>query len=193
MASATRCAASTGTCAGLCWELLHPASCPLPCPLPMLAVTPLADVECRVLTRILCQNYQQGVVIPDAYPRLILDAIRGDQQHFVRRWAAGPPAVERRCWWPCTDCATPRANKASSAAAAAAAAADTTLRACHCSGTSRLPAFHANTRAVLMSHHPPAGTSCALHGQFSRRCCTRLMRGACLCTPTPTAAGAGQV
>ena len=29
----------------------------------------------------------QGVVIPDAYPRLILDAIRGDQQHFVRRWA----------------------------------------------------------------------------------------------------------
>jgi hypothetical protein len=26
-----------------------------------------------------------GVVIPDAYPRLILDAIRGDQQHFVRR------------------------------------------------------------------------------------------------------------
>ncbi len=30
---------------------------------------------------------QAGVVIPDAYPRLILDAIRGDQQHFVRRWA----------------------------------------------------------------------------------------------------------
>jgi glucose-6-phosphate 1-dehydrogenase len=29
-----------------------------------------------------------GVVIPDAYPRLILDSIRGDQQHFVRRWAA---------------------------------------------------------------------------------------------------------
>lgn len=24
--------------------------------------------------------------IPDAYERLILDAIRGDQQHFVRRW-----------------------------------------------------------------------------------------------------------
>ena len=24
--------------------------------------------------------------IPEAYERLILDAIRGDQQHFVRRW-----------------------------------------------------------------------------------------------------------
>lgn len=27
----------------------------------------------------------QGANIPDAYERLILDAIRGDQQHFVRR------------------------------------------------------------------------------------------------------------
>lgn len=26
--------------------------------------------------------------IPEAYERLILDAIRGDQQHFVRRYAA---------------------------------------------------------------------------------------------------------
>ncbi len=26
-------------------------------------------------------------VIPNAYPRLILDAIRGDAQHFVRRCA----------------------------------------------------------------------------------------------------------
>ena len=34
-------------------------------------------------------SYKQrytGAVIPDAYERLILDAIRGDQQHFVRRW-----------------------------------------------------------------------------------------------------------
>ncbi|XP_058102157.1 glucose-6-phosphate 1-dehydrogenase, cytoplasmic isoform-like [Magnolia sinica] len=30
------------------------------------------------------QRYQ-GVTIPEAYERLILDAIRGDQQHFVRR------------------------------------------------------------------------------------------------------------
>ncbi len=30
-------------------------------------------------------------MIPDAYPRLILDAIRGDQQHFVRRWAGRHP------------------------------------------------------------------------------------------------------
>ncbi|KAG0456566.1 hypothetical protein HPP92_024354 [Vanilla planifolia] len=30
------------------------------------------------------QRYQ-GVVIPEAYERLILDTIRGDQQHFVRR------------------------------------------------------------------------------------------------------------
>ncbi|KAL4419711.1 hypothetical protein ABPG75_006809 [Micractinium tetrahymenae] len=40
-----------------------------------------------------------GVVIPDAYPRLILDAIRGDQQHFVRRdelraaWAIFTPLL----------------------------------------------------------------------------------------------------
>jgi glucose-6-phosphate 1-dehydrogenase len=33
-------------------------------------------------------SYKQrytGAYIPDAYERLILDAIRGDQQHFVRR------------------------------------------------------------------------------------------------------------
>ncbi|PSC70121.1 glucose-6-phosphate 1-cytoplasmic isoform [Micractinium conductrix] len=40
-----------------------------------------------------------GVAIPDAYPRLILDAIRGDQQHFVRRdelraaWAIFTPLL----------------------------------------------------------------------------------------------------
>lgn len=39
------------------------------------------------------------VVIPDAYPKLILDAIRGDQQHFVRRdelraaWAIFTPLL----------------------------------------------------------------------------------------------------
>lgn len=31
--------------------------------------------------------------IPDAYERLILDAIRGDQQHFVRR-----SALSSSCW-----------------------------------------------------------------------------------------------
>nr|GFB07013.1 glucose-6-phosphate 1-dehydrogenase, cytoplasmic isoform [Tanacetum cinerariifolium] len=30
------------------------------------------------------QRYQE-VIIPEAYERLILDTIRGDQQHFVRR------------------------------------------------------------------------------------------------------------
>ena len=30
------------------------------------------------------QNRYTHVHIPDAYERLILDAIRGDQQHFVR-------------------------------------------------------------------------------------------------------------
>lgn len=40
------------------------------------------------------------VVIPDAYPKLILDAIRGDQQHFVRRdelraaWAIFTPILQ---------------------------------------------------------------------------------------------------
>jgi len=40
-----------------------------------------------------------GVVIPDAYERLILDCIRGDQQHFVRRdelraaWAIFTPLL----------------------------------------------------------------------------------------------------
>ncbi|EFN53828.1 hypothetical protein CHLNCDRAFT_36395 [Chlorella variabilis] len=47
-------------------------------------------------------DYRQrypGVVIPDAYPRLILDSIRGDQQHFVRRdelraaWAICTPIL----------------------------------------------------------------------------------------------------
>jgi glucose-6-phosphate 1-dehydrogenase len=31
------------------------------------------------------QQRYQDVVIPEAYERLILDTIRGDQQHFVRR------------------------------------------------------------------------------------------------------------
>ncbi|GIL45941.1 hypothetical protein Vafri_3047 [Volvox africanus] len=41
----------------------------------------------------------KGVVIPDAYERLILDCIRGDQQHFVRRdelraaWAIFTPLL----------------------------------------------------------------------------------------------------
>ena len=32
--------------------------------------------------------------IPEAYERLILDAIRGDQQHFVRRHALSAPDVD---------------------------------------------------------------------------------------------------
>ena len=48
-------------------------------------------------------DYQRrfpGVVIPDAYPRLLLEAIHGDQQHFVRRdelraaWAAFDPLLK---------------------------------------------------------------------------------------------------
>jgi hypothetical protein len=38
------------------------------------------------------QRYS-NTYIPDAYERLILDAIRGDQQHFVRRWACHPPVL----------------------------------------------------------------------------------------------------
>ncbi|EFJ23968.1 hypothetical protein SELMODRAFT_150322 [Selaginella moellendorffii] len=46
------------------------------------------------------QRYQD-VVIPEAYERLILDTIRGDQQHFVRRdelqlsWEVFTPLLER--------------------------------------------------------------------------------------------------
>lgn len=46
------------------------------------------------------QRYQ-GVVIPEAYERLILDTIRGDQQHFVRRdelraaWEIFTPLLHR--------------------------------------------------------------------------------------------------
>lgn len=46
------------------------------------------------------QRYQ-GVVIPEAYERLILDAIKGDQQHFVRRdelkaaWEIFTPLLHR--------------------------------------------------------------------------------------------------
>lgn len=42
----------------------------------------------------------RGVNIPDAYERLILDCIRGDQQHFVRRdelraaWAIFTPLLQ---------------------------------------------------------------------------------------------------
>ena len=41
----------------------------------------------------------QGAYIPDAYERLLLDAVRGDQQHFVRRdelraaWALFDPLL----------------------------------------------------------------------------------------------------
>ena len=38
-------------------------------------------------------NRYTGAYIPDAYERLILDAIRGDQQHFVRRCARGRRAA----------------------------------------------------------------------------------------------------
>ncbi|PAL80153.1 hypothetical protein CEJ83_19825, partial [Acinetobacter baumannii] len=43
----------------------------------------------------------QGVTIPEAYERLILDTIRGDQQHFVRRdelkaaWEIFTPLLHR--------------------------------------------------------------------------------------------------
>ncbi|XP_057515678.1 glucose-6-phosphate 1-dehydrogenase 6, cytoplasmic-like [Amaranthus tricolor] len=46
------------------------------------------------------QRYQ-GVVIPEAYERLILDTVRGDQQHFVRRdelkaaWEIFTPLLHR--------------------------------------------------------------------------------------------------
>lgn len=46
------------------------------------------------------QRYQ-GVIIPEAYERLILDTIRGDQQHFVRRdelkaaWEIFTPLLHR--------------------------------------------------------------------------------------------------
>uniref|UniRef100_A0A0D6R4N7 Glucose-6-phosphate 1-dehydrogenase n=1 Tax=Araucaria cunninghamii TaxID=56994 RepID=A0A0D6R4N7_ARACU len=46
------------------------------------------------------QRYQ-GIVIPEAYERLILDTIRGDQQHFVRRdelkvaWEIFTPLLNR--------------------------------------------------------------------------------------------------
>ncbi|VFQ73533.1 unnamed protein product [Cuscuta campestris] len=46
------------------------------------------------------QRYQ-GVTIPEAYERLILDAIKGDQQHFVRRdelkvaWEIFTPILQR--------------------------------------------------------------------------------------------------
>ena len=42
-----------------------------------------------------------SILIPDAYPRLILDAIRGNQQHFVRRdelraaWAIWTPLLHQ--------------------------------------------------------------------------------------------------
>lgn len=82
--------------------LLPAATCPLApaqraCSPPprhthALTATCLARAGLEIDTAIseLDLDYRQrypGVVIPDAYPRLILDSIRGDQQHFVRRCA----------------------------------------------------------------------------------------------------------
>ncbi|CAO2833210.1 unnamed protein product [Amaranthus hypochondriacus] len=61
--------------------------------LEMLTVQSELDLSYR-------QRYQ-GVVIPEAYERLILDTIRGDQQHFVRRdelkaaWEIFTPLLHR--------------------------------------------------------------------------------------------------
>lgn len=58
------------------------------------------DTEMSELDLSYRQRYA-GVHIPDAYERLILDAIRGDQQHFVRRdelraaWAIFTPLLHQ--------------------------------------------------------------------------------------------------
>lgn len=44
----------------------------------------LADVRLSIFDAILQARYEEAY-IPEAYERLILDAMRGNQQHFVRR------------------------------------------------------------------------------------------------------------
>lgn len=59
-----------------------------------------SDVEMSELDLSYMDRYKE-TVIPDAYERLILDVIHGDQQHFVRRdelvsaWKIFTPLLER--------------------------------------------------------------------------------------------------
>lgn len=125
-------------------------------------------------------------MIPDAYPRLILDAIRGDQQHFVRRWA-GRHSHRRRAA-NAVQC-VPLARLAWCASTVCPGCLVPCCRGCcHRKAAARPPS--APTLADLPCRTNCAGMSCVLPGPSSRRCCMPWMRGACRCTPTHTAAGA---
>ena len=55
----------------------------------MVVKKPGLDMETIISELDLTYKERYGnTYIPDAYERLILDAIRGDQQHFVRRRAS---------------------------------------------------------------------------------------------------------
>ena len=57
----------------------------------MVVKKPGLDMETIISELDLTYKERYGnTYIPDAYERLILDAIRGDQQHFVRRRAPCP-------------------------------------------------------------------------------------------------------
>ena len=65
----------------------------------MVVKKPGLDMETIISELDLTYKERYGnTYIPDAYERLILDAIRGDQQHFVRRQAS--LVLRGRVTWP---------------------------------------------------------------------------------------------
>lgn len=122
--------------------------------------------------------------IPEAYERLILDAIRGDQQHFVRRWAH---------WGACSGF---RADSRFSYAAGVTLQFDRpwspTDPCCRIAGYDGLYLCnmhfaHGTLSALCDFCCPHAGMNCGQPGQCSRPCCTPLTRVRCPCCPTSMA------
>lgn len=98
----------------------------------------------------------------------------------MRRWGAQPAGL------PAARGQPPAERQAQPVAAASDA------RQLHASWQSFSgPALSPQPQHSLAAHPGHrAGTSCGPRGPSSRRCCTPWTRGACQCTPTPTAAGA---
>ena len=184
-----------------------------PAPAPSAAHHPAAHTRPRA------RSYP-GVVIPDAYPRLILDAIRGDQQHFVRRCDGEPAgASTRRQWWAqgAPGCRQGAARLQGGGGAAVAAGSPPGARP---SPSCRLPQGraarglgHLHAAAACRGRGQAAGAPVCLRqqvgrddvcsGAAARACCSLIVRASPPPPPTPLrlqgprrgrrAAGAGRL